>query len=115
MNGGVRTIIYPVKDVAKAKKLYGELTGVEPYADEDYYVGFKVGDQEIGLNPHGQAQGITEPVAYWHVDDIESSLQTIVDSGGQIKHEIEDVGGGRLIARVADADGNTIGLLQDTQ
>ena len=49
MNQGIRTVIYPVKDIAQAKTLYSKLLGVEPYADEAYYVGFKVGDQEIGF------------------------------------------------------------------
>jgi extradiol dioxygenase family protein len=30
MTVGVKTFIYPVKDLAKAKTLYGELLGVEP-------------------------------------------------------------------------------------
>ncbi len=33
MNQGVRTIIYPVKDIARAKTLFRKLLGVEPYAD----------------------------------------------------------------------------------
>ncbi len=28
---GIKTFIYPVKDLAKAETLYGELLGVEPY------------------------------------------------------------------------------------
>ena len=62
MNQGIRTVIYPVKDIAQAKTLYSKLLGVEPYADEAYYVGFRVGDQEIGLDPHGHNQGMTGPV-----------------------------------------------------
>ena len=51
MNLGVRTIIYPVKDLAQAKMRFRTLLGVEPYADQPYYVGFRVGDQEFGLDP----------------------------------------------------------------
>src|SRR6266849_6302839 len=67
MNQGIRTVIYPVTDLAQAKTLYRKLLGVEPYADEAYYVGFRVGDQEIGLDPHGHNQGMTGPVGYFHV------------------------------------------------
>ena len=42
MTSGIRTVIYPVKDLAKAKNLYSELMDVEPYMDEAYYVGFNV-------------------------------------------------------------------------
>lgn len=36
----MRTVIYPVKDLAQANPLYGRLLGVEPDMDEPYYVGF---------------------------------------------------------------------------
>ncbi len=111
MNQGVRTIIYPVKDIARAKMQVRTLLGVEPYADQPYYVGFKVGDQDIGLDPTGHNAGMT---AYYHVDDIKQSLQSLLDTGSQIVQEIKDVGGGRLIASVRDPDGNIIGLVQDT-
>ena len=109
MTQGMRTIIYPVKDIAQAKKLYGKLLGVEPYVDEAYYVGFRVGDQEIGLDPNGHNQGMT---AYWHVNDIKKSLRQLLDAGAQTLQEVKDVGGGKLTASVKDADGNIIGLIQ---
>ena len=110
MNQGIQTIIYPVKDLAKAKTQFRELLGVEPYADAPYYVGFKVGNQDIGLDPHGHQAGAT---AYYHVSDIKGSLQKLLDAGAASVQEIKDVGGGRLIASVKDANGNIIGLLQD--
>ena len=112
MTSGIRTIIYPVKDLAKAKTLYSELLGVEPYADEAYYVGFRVGDQELGLDPHGHSQGMTGPVGYCNVDDIRSTLKALLDAGAEAQQEVKDVGGGRLIASVKDADGNVTGLIQ---
>ncbi len=59
MNRSIRTLIYPVKDIARAKLLYTKLLGVTPYADEAYYVGFRVGDQEVGLDPNGPSAGMT--------------------------------------------------------
>lgn len=109
---GIRTVIYPVKDIAAAKALFKKLLGVEPYADEAYYVGFRVRDQEIGLDPNGHKQGMTEPVGYYHVNDIKKSLQSLLDAGATVHQEVKDVGGGKLIASVKDADGNIIGLLQ---
>lgn len=53
MNSPAATVVYPVKDIAKAKAFFHELLGVEPYADDAYYVGFKVGNQDIGLDPQG--------------------------------------------------------------
>ena len=80
--------------------------------DEAYYVGFRIGDQEIGLDPNGHNQGMTGPVGYCHVDDIKKSLQLLLDAGAQAQQEVKDVGGGKLIASVKDADGNIIGLMQ---
>ena len=112
MNHGLKTIIYPVTDLAQAKSLYGQLLGAEPDMDEPYYVGFHVGGQDVGLDPNGHSKGMTGPVGYWHVDDIEQSLQLLLDAGAQSQQAVTDVGRGKLIASVTDADGNFIGLLQ---
>src|SRR4051812_45161386 len=109
---GIKQFVYPVRDIAQAKTLYSKLLGVEPYVDAAYYVGYKVGDQEIGLDPNGHNQGMTGPIGYYQVDDIKQSLQSLVDAGGQIQQDARDVGGGMLIASVKDADGNIIGLKQ---
>ena len=113
MDKGVTLVIYPVKDLAKAKTLYGNLLGIKPYADTPYYVGFKVGNQEIGLDPNGHKQGMTGPVAYYQVDDIQKNLQILLDVGATVQQKVKDVGGGRLIATVKDADDNVIALMQN--
>jgi predicted enzyme related to lactoylglutathione lyase len=110
MTEGVKTIMYPVRDLANAKTLYGKLVGVEPCMDEAYYVGFNVGGQDIGLDPH--SKGMTGPVTYWHVDDIEERLEALLDAGAEAHQGVRDVGGGMLLASVKDADGNVIGLIQ---
>jgi predicted enzyme related to lactoylglutathione lyase len=112
MAEGIRTFIYPVRDLEKAKALYTGLLGVEPEMDEPYYVGFVVAGQDIGLDPHGHAKGMTGPVGYWHVDAINSSLRALLDAGAETLEEVKDVGGGKLVATVKDPDGNVIGLVQ---
>jgi predicted enzyme related to lactoylglutathione lyase len=112
MSEGISLFVYPVKDLAQAKALYSKLLGVEPYADGAYYVGFRVGEQEIGLDPHGHNKGMTGPIGYWHVNDIQKSLQLLLDAGAHIQQEVRDVGGGTLIAWIKDADGNITGLMQ---
>jgi predicted enzyme related to lactoylglutathione lyase len=113
MTEGIKTIIYPVRDLAAAKALYGALLGVEPYADAPYYVGFKADGQDIGLDPNGHKQGMTGPVGYYHVSDIKESLQALLAAGAEPQQDVRDVGGGTLIATVKDADGNVIGLRQN--
>jgi predicted enzyme related to lactoylglutathione lyase len=109
MNQGIKTIIYPVKDITRAKTVFSKFSDVQPYADQPYYVGFKIGDQDIGLVPKGLNAGIT---AFYHVDDIKSSLRLLLDSGAQVQQDIKDVGGRALIASVIDAEGNVVGLRQ---
>ena len=111
MNQGAKTIISPVSDLAKAKEFYTALLGVAPYADAPYYVGYRVGDQEIGLGPRGHRG--TGALPYYLVDDIKQTLDQLLNAGGQGLEDIEDVGGGKLIASVKDPDGNAIGLMQN--
>ncbi|MFF5015256.1 VOC family protein [Streptomyces sp. NPDC001165] len=113
MTAGIQTIIYPVKDKDSAKALFTALLGVEPYADQPYYVGFKAEGQDIGLDPNGHAQGLTGPVPFWHVTDLRERLAALLEAGAEVVQDVRDVGNGRLIASVKDADGNMIGLLQD--
>jgi predicted enzyme related to lactoylglutathione lyase len=112
MSQGFNLLVYPVKDIAQAKTLYSTLLGREPYVDAPYYVGFRVGDQEIGLDPNGHSQGMAGPLGYWQVDDIAATLQQLLDAGAETQQEIKDVGGGKLVAWVKDADNNATGLMQ---
>jgi predicted enzyme related to lactoylglutathione lyase len=111
---GIKTVLHPVSDLAKAKPVYIALLGVEPSADADYYVGFDTEGQHIGLVPGGAAEGMTAPVAYWHVADIEAKLAEVTAAGAVVKDAPRDVGGGRLVATFTDPDGNVLGLLQDS-
>ncbi|MDQ0989157.1 VOC family protein [Streptomyces sp. V3I7] len=115
MTAGLRTIIYPVKDLDRAKERFAALLEVEPYADTPYYVGFKDAGQDVGLDPNGHAKGMTGPVPYWHVSDIRGRLAVLLESGAEVLQDVTDVGGGRLIASVTDPDGNLVGLLQDPE
>lgn len=112
MTDGYKTIIYPVRDLEKAKAVFGALLGVEPVMDQPYYVQYTVAGQDIGLDPNGHAKGMTGPVTYQHVADIKATHQALLDAGATAGEEIKDVGGGRLVGSVRDADGNVIGLLQ---
>jgi len=110
---GIRTVLHPVSDLARAKGVYTALLGMPPQHDASYYVGFEAEGQHIGLVPGGGAQGMTSPVAYWHVADIEAKLAEVTAAGATVKEPPRDVGGGRLVATVTDPDGNVLGLLQD--
>jgi predicted enzyme related to lactoylglutathione lyase len=110
---GIKTVLHPVSDLERAKAVYGALLGVAPQTDSDYYVGFEAEGQQIGLVPDGGPQGMTSPVAHWHVSDIEAKLAEVTAAGATVKQAAHDVGGGRLVATVTDPDGNVLGLIQD--
>ena len=89
---GIKTVLHPVSDLAKAKPVYTALLGVPPSADASYYVGYDVAGQHIGLVPGGGPQGMTGPVAYWHVADIEAKLAEVTAAGAAVKDAPRDVG-----------------------
>jgi predicted enzyme related to lactoylglutathione lyase len=111
---GIKTVLHPVSDLAKAKAMYTALLGVPPQTDSPYYVGFEAEGQQVGLVPRtGGPQGMTSPVAFWHVRDIKTKLAEVVAAGATVKESAHDVGGGRLVATFTDLDGNVLGLIQD--
>lgn len=110
MAQNIKLIVYPVKDIEKAKAFYGKFLDVEPYVEGPYYVGYRVGDQEVGLDPNSKIG----PIAYTDIKDIRSSLQTMVKVGAEVVQDVKEVGGGLLIAQVKDIDGNVVGLRQQS-
>jgi predicted enzyme related to lactoylglutathione lyase len=110
---GIKIVLHPVTDLEKAKAVYTALLGLEPQADSPYYVGYEAEGQQIGLVPGGASQGMTSPVAYWRVPDIEAKLAEVTAAGGTLKEPVRDVSAGRLVATFTDPDGNVLGLVQD--
>ena len=111
---GVKTVIYRVDDLQRAKTWYARVFEVDPYFDEPFYVGFRVGGFELGLDPD-TTEGIVGPggtVAYWGVEAIDEAHARVVGHGGTPVLPVKDVGGGIRVATVADPFGNLIGLIE---
>ena len=106
----VSTIVYPVTDLEQAKSLYTALLGGPPGTDQPWYVGWDLDGQDIGLDPHGDVTA--GPLAYHHVTDIRATLAALLAAGAKERDDVRDVGGGKLVASVTDADGNVVALLQ---
>jgi predicted enzyme related to lactoylglutathione lyase len=106
------TVLYPVKDLDKAKATFTALFGVEPHVDSKYYVGYEVDGHEIGLIPNGYDQGMTGPEPYFDVEDINATLIALQGTGAEVLQEPTDVAGGLLVAKLRDTQGNLIGVKQ---
>lgn len=108
----LRTIIYHVNDLDKAKKWYTALTGIQPYFDEPFYVGFDINGYELGLDP--DMNGITEgnhSVSYWAVTDINAAVDKAVLLGAFVVSPVTNVGGSIEVTMVADPFRNHIGFI----
>ena len=110
---GLRTVVYYVNDIAKAKDWYSSILGVEPYFDEAFYVGFNVGGFELGLHPdEGRPNGLGH-VAFWGVEDAASSLKRLLELGATPHEDLQDVGGEIKVASVKDPFGNVLGVIEN--
>ena len=112
---GLRTALYPAPDLARAKAWYEQVTGVKPYFDQPFYVGFNVGGFELGLMPaEGHSQpGLGGSGVYWGVESAEKSLARLLELGATTLSEVQDVGEGIKTATVKDPFGNALGLIEN--
>ena len=112
---GLRTVIYHVPDLQRAKEWYSKAFGTKPYFDEPFYVGFKIGGFELGLDPNtsGAKPGPGGTVAYWGVPNAERALDEFTKAGATLTSPIQDVGEGIKVMTVADPFGNLLGLIEN--
>ena len=112
---GLRTVIYHVPDLKRAKEWYSSVFGVQPYFDEPFYVGFDIGGYELGLDPDtkGAKPGPGGSVAYWGVASADAALTHFTQAGATVWSPVRDVGGGIRVATVADPFGNLVGLIEN--
>lgn len=111
---GLRTVIYKVDDLEKAKDWYTSLLGFGPYFDQPFYVGYSVGGYELGLDPDsdGAVRG-DSPAAFWGVEDIASVIEQLKSKGVEIASDATDVGDGIKVGSVKDCCGNLVGLIEN--
>ena len=110
---GLRTVVYPVGDLAKAREWYSAALEQPPYFDEPFYVGFNVGGYELGLVPQNTVAGQGGVMAYWGVPDAAAAYDRLIGLGANPSEAIHDVGGGILLGTVLDPFGNMLGMIQN--
>ena len=110
---GLRTVIYHVPDIDAAKSWYEKATGIAPYFDQPFYVGFNVGGYELGLQPSDEKAEVksSNVVAYWGVDDVQTEYQRLLKLGAQEHEAPQDVGEGIVVATVKDPWNNVVGVI----
>ncbi|MCK7559826.1 VOC family protein [Chitinophaga sedimenti] len=111
---GLRTVIYRVAEMTKAKEWYSLVFNTQPYFDEPFYIGFNIGGYELGLQPapadeETLAQGGVE--TYWGVPDIDEAYNKLINHGAIPYDPPRDVGGDIMVAMVKDPWGNILGII----
>ena len=105
---GLRSVIYPAPDLDAAKAWWTEALGIEPYFDENFYVGFDVGGYELGLHP---AAEVTE--AFWGVEDIDAVYAALLEAGAKPITPVMDVGGDIRVATLREPGGGVLGIIRN--
>jgi hypothetical protein len=129
---GIRSIIFPIKDVQASVTVWSQVLGKAPAYQAPGFAVFNDGANEVGLS---QAPWVDRPLVFWKVEDIEEAHRALVASGAKAMGEI--AGGsvaelgttpvangdpttgivdvpGRRIAALQLADGALIAILQET-
>lgn len=64
------------------------------------------------LVPNGRDRGLTGGTPFLTVADINAEVKSLVEAGCTVIEDPHDVGGGKLVVVVHDAQGYVIGLAQ---
>ena len=108
---GLRTVIYPVSDLAAATAWWTSLLGFGPYFDEPFYVGFEVAGYELGLLPDSSATD--GALTYWGVDDCQAAVEAALALGATVHTPASEVGEGIVTGTVRSPDGSIVGFIHN--
>ena len=114
---GLRTTIYKVGNLSKAKKWYSKAFETEPYFDEPFYVGFNIKGYELGLLPDENKtnQKADSVLSYWGVEDIQKVYNHLIEIGATEHEKPTNVGGELMVASVKDPWQNVIGIIYNPE
>ena len=132
---GLTSVRYHTDNLARAKRWYAELLGIEPHIEQLEYVDFRPGDyrqklvlldsryarnmrrldstastpagrQRVG--PFPQPEGV---IVYWHVDNVPAIYDQLLSMGAEPHEAPRDFGEGFIGASVIDPFGNILGIM----
>jgi predicted enzyme related to lactoylglutathione lyase len=114
---GLATLNFFAADHNAAKQWYTDLLGMPPYFERPGYMEFRIGDyqHELGIidakyAPHSTAAP-GGAVMYWHVDDLEGTLERLLSLGAKLHEKVMKRGEGFVTASVLDPFGNVLGIM----
>lgn len=106
---GLRTVIYPARDLEAAKAWWTQTLGIAPYFDQPFYVGYSVAGYELGLLP--DADPADGALTYWAVDDVAAAVGEALAAGVSDHTPPSEVGDGIITATVRTPHGAVLGLI----
>ncbi|WP_298224407.1 VOC family protein [Flavobacterium sp.] len=114
---GLRTTIYKVSDLEKAKLWYNALFETAPYFDEPFYVGYNIAGYELGLQPEENPITTKEEtvLTFWGVEDVNAEFERMVSLGATVHENPMNVGGEIMVATVKDPWENIIGIIYNPE
>ena len=114
---GLRTTIYKVSDLEKAKLWYNAIFETTPYFDEPFYVGYNIAGYELGVQPEENPIGTKEEtvLTFWGVEDVDAEFERMVSLGATAYEKPMNVGGEIMVATVKDPWDNIIGIIYNPE
>jgi catechol 2,3-dioxygenase-like lactoylglutathione lyase family enzyme len=106
---GLRTVIYPVPDLAAATAWWTALLGLTPYFEQPFYVGFAVAGYELGLLP--DASPADGALTYWGVDSVADAMAEAIAVGAIEHTAATEVGDGIVTGSVLSSTGSIVGFI----
>lgn len=120
---GMATVSFWADDVKEARKWYTEFLGIKPYferpdSENPAYVEFRLGDLQAELGiidrkfaPKEAQKGTGGAVLFWHVDNINGTLEKLLSLGCKEYEPLTDREAGFITASVVDPFGNILGIM----
>ncbi len=108
---GLRTVIYPVADLAAATQWWTALLGLEPYFNEPFYVGYAVAGYELGLLP--DANPTDGALTYWGVESVPDAMAEAIAVGAVEHTAATEVGDGIVTGTVLNPLGSVVGFIRN--
>lgn len=122
MLGALDPVVFvPVGDVARARRFYVEVLGLEPVADTPFAAVLRAGDTTVRLTPVPDFRPAQGTVLGWEVSDVDSLARDLVAGGVALlrfnEFDQDELGvweapGGARVVWFADPEGNILSVTQ---